>query len=208
MALNIGAENAGDQFYRYKMPKLIAKIEGRGNGIKTNVVNMVDIAKALARPPSYTTKFFGCELGAQSNWNEQEERAIVNGAFTSEKMQETLEGFIKKFVTCFSCGNPETVMEVIGKGDDITLTCKACGHVSHVDMRHKLTTFIIKNPPVNKKSKKDKQLRAAEQEREKVGAELDAQENKEKKEKKPKKAQKETKPKKETNEKKGEEGEG
>jgi translation initiation factor 5 len=48
---NIGGENAGDAFYRYKMPRLIGKIEGRGNGIKTNVVNNVDIAKALERPP-------------------------------------------------------------------------------------------------------------------------------------------------------------
>lgn len=85
--LNIGGENAGDAFYRYKMPKLQCRvsmpaghrtrrcvipavalyaqlscsgphalfeslqIEGRGNGIKTNVVNNVDIAKALERPP-------------------------------------------------------------------------------------------------------------------------------------------------------------
>lgn len=40
-----------DQFYRYKMPKLQAKVEGKGNGIKTVIVNMVDIAKALNRPP-------------------------------------------------------------------------------------------------------------------------------------------------------------
>lgn len=34
---------------------LFPQIEGRGNGIKTNVVNNVDIAKALERPPD-------CEL--------------------------------------------------------------------------------------------------------------------------------------------------
>lgn len=30
---------------------LLVQIEGRGNGIKTNVTNNVDIAKALERPP-------------------------------------------------------------------------------------------------------------------------------------------------------------
>ncbi|GKB56377.1 hypothetical protein Tco_0912563 [Tanacetum coccineum] len=31
---NIGASNSDDAFYRYKMRKMITKIEGRGNGIK------------------------------------------------------------------------------------------------------------------------------------------------------------------------------
>ena len=43
---------ANDIFYRYKMPKLIAKVEGTGNGIKTVLVNMTAIAKALNRPPT------------------------------------------------------------------------------------------------------------------------------------------------------------
>jgi hypothetical protein len=30
------------------------QIEGRGNGIKTNVVNNVEVAKALERPPDCT----------------------------------------------------------------------------------------------------------------------------------------------------------
>ncbi len=39
-------------FVRYKMPRLIAKVEGKGNGIKTVIPNMADIARALGRPPT------------------------------------------------------------------------------------------------------------------------------------------------------------
>ncbi|CAK5024227.1 unnamed protein product [Meloidogyne enterolobii] len=44
--------NVQDPFYRYKMPRLLAKVEGKGNGIKTVVANMPEIAKALSRPPT------------------------------------------------------------------------------------------------------------------------------------------------------------
>lgn len=40
-----------DIYYRYKMPVLKAKVEGKGNGIKTVIENMADIAKAMDRPP-------------------------------------------------------------------------------------------------------------------------------------------------------------
>jgi len=103
-SINIGANNADDAFYRYKMPKLQSRVEGRGNGVKTNVVNMVDIAKALGRPPSYTTKYFGCELGAQSRFSDDSGQSIVNGAHDSRTLSEVLEGFIKKFVQCYACG--------------------------------------------------------------------------------------------------------
>lgn len=33
------------------MPVMLTKVEGRGNGIKTVVPNMSDVAKALSRPP-------------------------------------------------------------------------------------------------------------------------------------------------------------
>lgn len=170
MALqNIGAGNRDDAFYRYKMPKLITKIEGRGNGIKTNVVNMVDVAKALARNPSYTTKYFGCELGAQSKFDEKTGTSIVNGAHDTTKLASLLENFIKKYVQCYGCGNPETEV-VITKTQLITLKCAACGFLSDVDMRDKLTTFILKNPPEQKKGgKKDRALRRAEKERLKEG---------------------------------------
>ncbi|CAL4890025.1 unnamed protein product [Urochloa decumbens] len=185
MALqNIGASNRDDAFYRYKMPRMITKIEGRGNGIKTNVVNMVDIAKALARPASYTTKYFGCELGAQSKFDEKTGISLVNGAHDTAKLAGLLEVFIKKYVQCYGCGNPETEI-LISKTQMISLKCAACGFVSDVDMRDKLTTFILKNPPEQKKGGKDKKaMRRAEKERMKEGEAADEEQKKLKKDKK------------------------
>ncbi|KAA8530624.1 hypothetical protein F0562_005442 [Nyssa sinensis] len=179
---NIGASNSDDAFYRYKMPRMITKIEGRGNGIKTNVVNMVDIAKALARPASYTTKYFGCELGAQSKFDEKTGVSLVNGAHDTAKLAGLLENFIKKYVQCYGCGNPETEI-LITKSQMIQLKCAACGFVSDVDMRDKLTSFILKNPPELKKGFKDKKaVRRAEKERLKEGEAADEEQKKLKKE--------------------------
>ncbi|KAL5697923.1 Eukaryotic translation initiation factor 5A-1 [Ranunculus cassubicifolius] len=170
MALqNIGAGNSDDAFYRYKMPRMITKVEGKGNGIKTNVVNMVDIAKALARPASYTTKYFGCVLGAQSKFDEKTGVSLVNGSHETAKLAGLLENFIKKYVQCYGCGNPETEI-LITKTQMLQLKCAACGFISDVDMRDKLTTFILKNPPESKKGSKDKKaMRRAEKERLKEG---------------------------------------
>ncbi|GAB4844847.1 hypothetical protein Ancab_038238 [Ancistrocladus abbreviatus] len=180
--LNIGAGNQDDAFYRYKMPKMITKIEGRGNGIKTNIVNMVEIAKALARPAAYTTKYFGCELGAQSKFDEKTGTSHVNGAHDTAKLAGLLENFIKKYVQCYGCGNPETEI-LITKNQMIQLKCAACGYVSDVDMRDKLTTFILKNPPEQKKGSKDKKaMRRAEKERLKEGEAADEEQKKLKKE--------------------------
>lgn len=136
-----------DQFYRYKMPKIIAKVEGKGNGIKTVIVNMTDVAKALGRPPTYPTKYFGCELGAQTQFDAKNDRFIVNGSHDATKLQDLLDGFIKRFVLCTECDNPETQLSVKIKMGMIGQRCIACGHGDQIDMRHKLTTFILKNPP-------------------------------------------------------------
>lgn len=146
-----------DKFYRYRMPLLLTKIEGKGNGIKTVVPNMSDVARALSRPPTYPTKFFGCELGAQTSFDEKNDRYIVNGAHDASRLRELLDTFIDKFVLCRSCKNPETDLIILksGRNEDVVRDCKACGERTDVDMKHKLVTFILKNPPKNpKKSKK------------------------------------------------------
>ena len=147
-----------DPFYRYKMERIQSKIEGKGNGIKTVIVNLSSVAQSLARPPAHVIKYFGFELGAQTNTSPNDDRWIINGAHDASKLQDYLDGFISKFVLCKKCKNPETDVHI--KDGNITLDCKACGKISDVDPRLKLSSFILKNEP--KKGKKDKSSKKAE----------------------------------------------
>lgn len=144
--LNVN-RNVTDVFYRYKMPRINAKVEGKGNGIKTVIVNMMDVAKAIGRPPTYPTKYFGCELGAQTQYDYKNERFIVNGSHDAAKLQDLLDGFIRKFVLCPECDNPETDLLVSVKKGTISQGCKACGFHGPLEVNHKVNTFILKNPP-------------------------------------------------------------
>merc|ERR1711904_535085 len=107
-----------------------------------------DVARALKRPPSYATKFFGCELGAQSTFTTKEgegDRAIVNGAHDTGTCQTLLDKFIDIYVLCQNCHLPEIDLYV--KKGVIQGACKACGWRGDLDNVHKLATFIQKNPP-------------------------------------------------------------
>lgn len=139
--------NVTDVFYRYKMPRINAKVEGKGNGIKTVIVNMVDVARAIGRPATYPTKYFGCELGAQTQFDYKNERFIVNGSHDANKLQDLLDGFIRRYVLCPECDNPETELLVSSKKGTISQGCKACGFHGPLEVNHKVNTFIIKNPP-------------------------------------------------------------
>ncbi|EOO02728.1 putative eukaryotic translation initiation factor 5 protein [Phaeoacremonium minimum UCRPA7] len=157
MALINVRRDVTDAFYRYKMERLQTKIEGKGNGIKTVVVNLSSVAQSLARPGAYLIKYFGFELGAQTNIDPPDDRWIINGAHDAAKLQDYLDGFISKFVLCKKCKNPETDVNI--KDGRIILDCKACGQRTDVDLRLKLSGFILKNAP--KKGKKDKAERKA-----------------------------------------------
>lgn len=158
MALVNVRRDVTDAFYRYKMERIQTKIEGKGNGIKTVVVNLSSVAQSLARPGSYVIKYFGFELGAQTNIDPPDDRWIINGAHEASKLQDHLDGFINKFVLCKKCKNPET--DVVIKDGHIVLDCKACGQRTDVDLRLKLSGFILKNQP-KKGGKKDKAERKA-----------------------------------------------
>jgi translation initiation factor 5 len=86
-------------------------------------------------------------LGAQTLCDFKNERFIVNGSHDATKLQDLLDGFIRKFVLCPKCENPETDLLVSSKKETISQGCKACGYHGLLEVNHKVNTFILKNPP-------------------------------------------------------------
>lgn len=132
-----------DPYYRYKMPPIEIKLEGRGNGIKTKLTNISEISESLLRPPLYIVKFFGYELGSQTG---AKEGFLINGKHEPEDLSNILDKFIEKYVLCGTCRNPETVLFISNKGVP-RMKCKACGAITECDLSHKISNYIIKFPP-------------------------------------------------------------
>ncbi|KAG1777660.1 domain found in IF2B/IF5-domain-containing protein [Suillus placidus] len=104
---------------------------------------MADVApRALSRAPTYPTKFFGCELGSQTSFDDKNERYTINGGHDTSSLWELLDVFIDKFVLCHRPSHLQN-----GRNEDVVKDCKACG----VNMKHRLVTFILKNPLKNLK---------------------------------------------------------
>lgn len=143
-----------DPSYRYKMPRITAKVEGRGNGIKTVLTNIFELALSLNREAPEITKYFGCEMGSQTTFSAETERAVVNGAHTTQDLQTKLSHYIESFVLCKQCRLPETAYRI--KNGVVSQKCAACGAKDDCDMSHKLTTFIVNQYKKAKSEKAEK----------------------------------------------------
>ena len=137
---NIGRGNA-DANYRYKMPGLVVKHEGRGNGVKTVLVNLEEVSKALQIETHYVLKFIGIELGVQT---QSGKRNIIKGTFTLYKLNEVLDKFIAQFVICPQCKDPEMKWHVKKSSSVIEIDCRACGYHQPLKSVHKLCQYIVR----------------------------------------------------------------
>ena len=147
--LNIAKRGYQDPSYRYKMPPIQVKVEGRGNGIKTVIVNCVEVAKALHVRPEWVTKYIGIESAAQSKYNPTTERSVINGAHQQQEFQDILYRYIETMILCPKCALPELNIK-FGK-TKMKIECKACGHSFIRGQTHKIVTFMLKNRMLRKK---------------------------------------------------------
>lgn len=71
------------------MPRMMLKVENQGNGIKTSIRNLNEVAKALRIPVDYPLKFFEIELGTITK--QESGSYTVNGMHDGKKMEEILD---------------------------------------------------------------------------------------------------------------------
>lgn len=65
-----------DPSYRYKMPLLETRFEGRGIGIKTNLLNLFGIAKALEIELKYIVKFLSIDIGTDTKIKSETNQSV------------------------------------------------------------------------------------------------------------------------------------
>lgn len=123
--MNINRNN-NDNNYRYKMPKLVSRLCGRGNGSFTILDNLTDISETLNTPFSILFNFIARSLGSSCN----EDKKSITGHYQTDELIEQIYKFIEFFVLCQKCFIPELTVEIMGskKKKHLNVVCSACGN--------------------------------------------------------------------------------
>lgn len=110
----------------------------------TQLQNLSAVARALNRPLEYISKFFELELEMQGVMEDRQRWFKLCGGVISElELMMTLDKFIRRFVLCYVCNNPETALTIFNT--HIMKECGACGQSTRVDRFSKLTRYILRN---------------------------------------------------------------
>lgn len=123
---------------------------GKGINERTKLLNLEDIAKALYIEVQTISKFFSQILGTNVNVliddKTNEIQSIeIKGVYSEEDTRACLDHFINEYILCQKCRVPE--MQLIVQNKQLVGMCNACGHVSPMNPAHKLTKYLINNPP-------------------------------------------------------------
>ena len=104
---------------RFVIPQAKISIEG-----KTTVLeNFKEIADVLNREKAHLLKYLSRELGTAGR--SDDDRAIFQGKFFSEQINDLIKEYSDEFVICSECGRPDTRLVRVGRV--MTLQCDACG---------------------------------------------------------------------------------
>ncbi len=121
MKVNIPKSNL-DTFFRYKRDEIEIKVLNI-NGGNTELSNITIISEQLKDDVELIIKYIKKKIN--TNINKKNKLHIINKIVIKNELEEILEEYIKMFIICKECGNPE-FSKTKTKKEEIR-TCKACG---------------------------------------------------------------------------------
>ena len=104
---------------RFEIPSAISEIQGN----KTLIKNFSDMLMILRRDANHFSKFLMKELATPGTI--QGSTLILQRKVPCEMLQEKIKSYVKEFVYCKECGEPDT--RLIKEERITTLKCDACG---------------------------------------------------------------------------------
>jgi translation initiation factor 2 beta subunit (eIF-2beta)/eIF-5 len=134
--------------YRYTMPALVVKHEGSSKMKKTVLVNLVEVSRHVGRPAEYLLTYLSQNLQAAAKTEKDGGKMYIAGHHDPKAMQELTIVFVKEFVMCKECANPETSCVVTGtkKNKELYLDCGGCGARRHLDS-DRFVKYMVKHLP-------------------------------------------------------------
>jgi len=146
----INMDGSSDLHYRYKMPAILVKHEGKGKMNKSVLLNIKAVCESIGRPADYLLTYLGQTLNATTKLEKNPALSYVTGHHDQGQVQEQVLKFIKDTVMCRCCDNhcPETSCYVEGskKRQSLFLHCKGCGRDSYLDTSDRFIKYMISHP--------------------------------------------------------------
>ena len=104
---------------RFVIPEVVVEISGQ----KTIIKNFDDIVSTLRRDPIHVSKYLSRETATARSL--QGNLLVFQGKLSKEIIQRKLVDYVKEFVYCKTCGEPDT--KLVKRGRITIAECEACG---------------------------------------------------------------------------------
>ncbi|MCX6820526.1 MAG: translation initiation factor IF-2 subunit beta [Candidatus Aenigmarchaeota archaeon] len=104
---------------RFTVPQAVAFVQGN----KTIIKNFIDITSALRREPHHLAKHLLKQLATPGNVDAG--TLVLQRKVEQSMIQRKLEDYIREYVYCHVCGEPDT--SIVKEGRFSFMKCEACG---------------------------------------------------------------------------------
>ncbi len=139
--LNINPDKLGKD--RYRMPSMI--IQTRRNN-KTYIQNLDKVAQALNRDVEQLLKYMGFALGTSTTSQNKNDPWCVNGVYDATRLTAILYDYIRSYVLCMKCTNPETnIVLSVNNNKKMLKSCIACGTDAPLEISSKFDALLLKS---------------------------------------------------------------